>query len=301
MSETQEPTTPPEVVEQSAVAVDPVLARESQAFETYVNANNVPVPSNFKSVGDWFSALKSAQGEYTKARQEISELKKQMTQPAAVETKAQEQPKEQPVPQIPEELRIPNKPAETAPLAEQAARNILTQEEWTKYSTEFTVNGTLSDESRSAIKSRLNVPDFVIDDFMQGQKARLQQAYSEAANRVGGKETLARVFDWASKNLTAQEQATVNASLATPSWEVTLLGLKSKYESAQAGKITANEPPKTNAVKVGQSTTQVASTLPYGSKAEFYSERSDPRFKSDPKFRQAVEYRMSRTNFNQLR
>jgi hypothetical protein len=300
MSETQEPTTPPQV-EQSAVASDPVIAREAQAFETYVNANNVPVPDNFKSVGDWFSALKSAQGEYTKARQEISQLKKQMTQAEPVVTKAQEQPAEPPVPKIPEELRIPDKPKEPEPSAQQAAQKILTQEEWTKYSTEFTVNGNLSEESRLAIRDKLNVPDFVIDDFMQGQKARLQNAYSEAAQRVGGKDTLARVFDWASKNLTQQEQTNVNAALASPSWEVTLLGLKTKYENAQAGKVTANEPAKTATTKVGVGSASTVNNLPYGSKAEFYTERSDPRFKTDPKFRQAVELRMSRTNFNNLR
>lgn len=293
--QTQEPTTPSEVVEQSSVSTDPVVAREAQAFETYVNANNVPVPGNFKSVGDWFSALKSAQGEYTKARQEISELKKQL--PVA-EPKAQEQPKVEPPPTIPEELRIPEAKVEPPP---QAAEKILSQEEWAKYSTEFAVNGNLSQESRTAIREKLNVPDFVIDDFMQGQKARLQQAYSEAANRVGGKDTLARVFDWASKNLSKQEQATVNASLATPSWEVTLLGLKAKYDTAQASRVTAQEPAKTGGTKVGVNSAAVANNLPYGSKAEFYSERSDPRFKSDPKFRQAVELRMSNTNFNQLR
>lgn len=300
MSETQEPTTPP-VVEQSAVTTDPVIAREAQAFETYVNANNVPVPDNFKSVGDWFNALKSAQGEYTKARQEIAQLKKQVPQAQPVETVAQEQPKETPVPKIPEELRIPDKPKEPEVPSSQSAQNVLTQEEWSKYSTEFAVNGSLSQDSRSAIKAKLNVPDFVIDDFMQGQKARLQNAYSEAANRVGGKDTLARVFDWASKNLTPQEQATVNAALATPSWEVTLLGLKTKYESSLANKVTANEPVKTSNVKVGSQNSNQLSSLPYGSKAEFYTERSDPRFKTDPKFRQSVELRMSKTNFNSLR
>jgi hypothetical protein len=300
MSDTQEPTTP-QAVEQSAVTTDPVIAREAQAFETYVNANSVPVPDNFKSVGDWFNALKSAQGEYTKARQEISQLKKQIPQAEPVREVAQEQPKEQPVPKIPEELRIPDKPKEPEVSAQQTAQKILTQEEWSKYSTEFTVNGNLSQDSRNAIKEKLNVPDFVIDDFMQGQKARLQSAYNEAANRVGGKDTLARVFDWASKNLSPQEQATVNASLATPSWEVTLLGLKTKYESSLANKVTANEPVKTPTTKVGVGAAVNTNNLPYSSKVEFYTERSDPRFKSDPKFRQAVELRMSRTNFNNLR
>jgi hypothetical protein len=296
METTNEPTTQPQV-EQSAVTTDPVIARETQAFETHVNANNIQIPSNFKSAGDWFNALKSAQSEYTKARQEISELKKQIP---AQETKAQEQPVEPAVPQIPEELRIPAATEQPAAV-QQAAQAVLTQEEWSKYATEFTVNGDLTPESRNAIKSKLNVPDFVIDDFMQGQKARLQQAYGEAANRVGGKDTLARIFDWASKNLSKQEQATINASLATPSWEVTLLGLKSKFDTAQSSKVTANEPAKTG-TKVGVGATSASvNNLPYGSKAEFYSERSNPKFNTDPKFRQAVELRMSKTNFNNIR
>lgn len=293
MSE-QAPTTPPSG-EQSAVApTDPQAARELQAFTTHVTANQVPIPDNFKSVGDWFNALKSAQGEYTKARQEIAQLKQQI--PAPPEPPAQEQPKVEPPPVIPEELRIPAKKEETAPQTPQVS---LTQEEWAKYSTEFTVNGSLSEDSRSAIKSKLNVPDFVIDDFMQGQKARLQNAYAEAASKVGGKDTLARVFDWASKNLSAQEQANVNASLASPSWEMTLLGLKAKYDTFQASKVTAQEPPKTAGTKVGVAASTV-NTLPYTSKAEFYAERNDPRFSQDPKFRQAVETRMLQTNFNVL-
>jgi len=297
MSE-QAPTTPPGGEQSAAAPVDPQTARELHAFTTHVNANQIQVPDNFKSVGDWFNALKSAQGEYTKARQEIAQLKQQVSQPPqVVEPKAQEQPKVEPPPSIPEELRIPAKKEEVP--APQAVKKELTQEEWTKYATEFTVNGNLSEESRSSIRERLNVPDFVIDDFMQGQKARLQNAYAEAATKVGGKENLARVFDWASKNLSPTEQANVNAALATPSWEMTLLGLKAKYDSAQATKVTAQEPPKAGGTKVGVSASTI-NTLPYTSKAEFYAERNDPRFSKDPKFRQAVETRMLQTNFNGL-
>jgi hypothetical protein len=287
-------------VEQSAVASDPVVAREAKAFETHVTQNNIAVPENFNSVGDWFNALKSAQGAYTQARQEIAQLKKQIAPTPAVETATPEQPKAEPVPVIPEQLRIPDKPKEVVPDVSQAAQVQLTKEEWTKYSTEVAVTGSLSDESRAAIKDKLKVPDFVVDDFMQGQKARLQNAYSEAADRVGGKDTLARVFDWASKNIPMDEQLNINAALATPSWEVTLLGLKAKYDASQASKVTAKEPAKSTTDKVGVVGTQV-NNLPYTSKAEFYKERSDPRFASDPKYRAAVELRMSQTNFNILR
>ena len=303
MSE-NDPTTPaPQASEQSAASVDPQTAAETRAFETHVTANNIAVPSNFTSAGEWFKALKSAQGEYTKARQEIAELKKQIpvpAQPAA--PAAQEQPQADPVPVIPEELRVPAAPAAKEPAAPQTEQSApsLSQEEWAKYSTEFTVNGSLSEDSRSAIKAKLNVPDFVINDFMEGQKARLQTAYNEAATRVGGKDTLARVFDWASKNLSPAEQANVNAALASPTWEITLAGLKSKYDASQAARVTAKEPPKDTTQKVGVNASQV-NLLPFASKGEFYAARSDPRFGSDAKFRANVEARMAQTDFNKLR
>jgi hypothetical protein len=291
--ENTEPTTP-QAVEQSAVSTP--VDREAKAFETHVIQNQIQVPDNFKSVGDWFSALKSAQKEYTKARQEISDLKKQI--PAAT-PEAPEQPKEAPAPVIPEELRIPDKLPEQPPSPQQT--EILTKDEWNKYSTEVAVNGTLSNESREAIKTKTKLPDYVIDDFLAGQKARLQQAYGSAAEVVGGKDQLARVFDWASKNLSSEDQKSVNAALSSPSWEVALLGLNAKYQSAAAKKPTANEPVKApSSQKVG-ATTATPTLGAYASKAEFYKDRRDPRFAGDPRFRQAVETRMAKTDFNSLR
>ena len=290
--ENTEPTTP-QPVEQSAVSTP--VDREAKAFETHVTQNQIPVPDNFKSVGDWFNALKSAQKEYTKARQEISELKKQVPQATPV---AQEQPPEAPAPVIPEELRIPDRPVEK-PVSE-TQTEILTKDEWNKYSTEVAVNGTLSPESREAIKAKTKLPDYVIEDFLAGQKARLQQAYGSAAEVVGGKDQLARVFDWASKNLSVEDQKSVNAALSTPSWEVALLGLNAKYQASVSKKPTAQEPVKTPSTQKVGATTATPTLSAYTSKAEFYKDRRDPRFASDPRFRQAVETRMAKTNFNSL-
>lgn len=295
MSDLQ-PTTP--AGEQSAVQ-SPAVAREAAAFENHVTQNQVAIPENFKSVGDWFNALKSAQGEYTKARQEIATLRQQVVPVAAPVVPAQEQPVGESIPSIPEELRIPEAPKAPPVDETKTSKEQLTQEEWTKYSTEFAVSNSLSETTLAEIKAKTNLPDFVIQDFLQGQKARLQQAYAEAATRVGGKDTLAKVFDWASKNLSTAEQANVNASLASPSWEMTLLGLKAKYEQA-ASKLTSNEPAKTGAKAVAAVQAVTTNNMPYASKGEFLSERNDPRFAKDQKFRAAVENRMSRTNFNTL-
>lgn len=298
MSEQTEPMTQP-VAEQSAVSTP--VDREAIAFETHVTQNNVPIPDNFASAKDWFSALKSAQGEYTKARQEISQLKKQLETTKAPEPVAQEQPQDDPVPVIPEELRIPDKPKVDEAATRETQEIGLTQDEWTAYSTEFAVNGNLSQESIAAIKQKTKLPDYVINDYLEGQKARLSQAYDKAATTVGGKDQLARVFDWASKNLSETDQKAVNAALASPSWEVALLGLKAKYDAATPKKVTNNEPPKIGGQKVGSSSATALASGPYTSKAEFYQERNNPLFSTDQKYRALVERRMSQTNFNNLR
>ena len=296
MSEQTEPTTQPQS-EQSAVSTP--VDREAIAFETHVTQNQVPIPENFSSAKDWFHALKSAQGEYTKARQEISQLKKQLETTKPAEPVAQEQPQDDPVPVIPEELRIPQA-KEEEPAPQETPDVSLTQEDWTAYSTEFAVNGTLSPESLEALKKKTKLPDYVINDYLEGQRARLSLAYDKAATTIGGKDQLARVFDWASKNLSSSDQQAVNAALASPSWEVALLGLKAKYEASRP-KTTSNEPPKVGGTKVGSATATANGTGPYTSKSEFYAERGDPRFVSDSKFRAQVEKRMSRTDFNSLR
>ena len=173
-------------VEQSQVSTEtPQYQSELKAFDTYVQANQVAVPSNFKSSADWFKSLKNAQAEYTKARQELAQYKKQPAAPVVEET-TEEVALEQtePVPQIQEELRIPKAepPKEQPP---QTAQADLTQEEWKKYSVEVATTGELSQESRLAIKQKTKLPDFLIDEFMQGQKARLNAAYGEAAKVIG--------------------------------------------------------------------------------------------------------------------
>ena len=65
-------------VEKSLVSSpeDVQVARERVAFEAYVKNQGLEIPKNFKDSNSWFDSLKNAQKEYTKARQEISDLKK---------------------------------------------------------------------------------------------------------------------------------------------------------------------------------------------------------------------------------
>ena len=278
---------------------DAILSREKAAFDAYVRNQGMTVPDNFKDAGAWFESLKNAQKEYTKSRQEVADLKKKYEQnpstanPVKQET-APEVPQEK-VPELPEVLKIPENKEPEAPKVEAKP---VTEEDWKQWTVEFATKNDLSPETLSTIKQKTGLPDYVINEYMQGQKAKLEMAYTKASELVGGRDELNKMFVWASKNLTKAEQDSINNNLASPAWDVALYGLQAKYGKAtQTSK--PNEPKPTAKGQVPIASTQQGITQ-YTTKREFYAERNDMRFNTDPKFRQYVEQRMMRTDFTKL-
>lgn len=279
---------------------DIVTARERAAFETYVKSQGVAIPENFKDVGSWFDSLKNAQKAYTQSRQEIADLKKKYEKSG--DNPNFKAPTEDPKPAAKEEeviavdkLQIPKQPEKTE---EAPVEYAVTQDDWKAWTVEFATKGELSTETKEQIKQKTKLPDYVIDDYMTGQKAKLEVAYKKAADLIGGNDKLNKVFTWASKNLSQTEQDGINAALATPNWEIALLGLTTKYEKANGNTAKTNEPPATGK-KVPVSATQVPATA-YKTKREFQAERNNPRFMTDAKYRAAVEKRMLMTDFTKL-
>lgn len=285
------------MVEQSPEAQ--IDARERKAFDTYVKDQGIAIPENFKDASAWFDSLKNAQKAYTQSRQELADLKKQYQKEDGnpVYKEPPEVPPAKPEEVIPvDKLQIPKqpeKPAEPAPV-----EYAVTQEDWKTWTVEFATKGQLSDETMTMIRQKTKLPDFVIDDYMTGQKAKLEVAYKQAADTIGGQDKLNKVFTWASKNLSQAEQDSINSALATPNWEIALLGLTTKYEKATGNSPKVNEPTQSGR-KVPMSATQVPAT-PYANKREFQAERNNPRFNADPKYRAAVEKRMLMTDFSRL-
>ena len=278
---------------------DAILSREKAAFDAYVRNQGMSVPENFKDAGAWFESLKNAQKEYTKSRQEVADLKKKYEQnpstanPVKQET-APEVPQEK-VPELPEVLKIPENKEPEAPKVEAKP---VTEDDWKQWTVEFATKNDLSPETLSTIKQKTGLPDYVINEYMQGQKAKLEMAYTKASELVGGRDELNKLFVWASKNLTKVEQESINSNLASPAWDVALYGLQAKYQkSTQTSK--PNEPKPTAKGQVPIASTQQG-IVQYTTKREFYAERNDMRFNTDPKFRQYVEQRMMRTDFTKL-
>lgn len=231
------------------------------------------------------------------------ELEKRMHQPA--ETAApeaepvQETPAEPAAPEAPvDELRIPDAPE---PEAEpEAPKELVSQEDLSRYTSEIMRNGDVTPESRAALLER-GIPEALIDNMVEGQRAKMRDQYSRASDIVGSQDRLSKIFGWAANNLDEAQRAAVNAGLASTASEATLLGLASMYDRAQAdapAAAKASEPREAPRYAANPSGREVVGG--FTSKQEYYAATADPAKMADPKYRASVEQRMIKTDWSNL-
>lgn len=289
MSEENNVETPQQEQSQQPIVnpEDANLAREKAAFETYVKDQGMQVPDNFENTESWFNSLKEAQGQYTQARQEIADLKRQYAETGEIPERPVKQQETAPAVETPSsgELRIEKKEEPPAPSM---------NEQWATWQQELALNGDFSDATRGQIKTAMNVDDAVVDTFIAGQKALRKEAYDSAATVVGDQQTLDTVLAWAGESLNDQERNELNLMLSGPSYKTALLGLKARYEQDMANRPKNQEPSRIRSDNVADA--QEAPVIePFRSRQEMNVAMNDPRYRSDPAYRQETELRIIQT------
>ena len=294
-----------ETTQFSLTPADQQHENEKQAFVRHVQDQGEQIPENFEDAGSWFDSLKNAQSAYTQGRQEIADLKQQYNENGVENpnynpdsTQAPATPEAEETLDNVESLRI-TQPVEadteeTQPLMEPPVE--VSVGEWNDWGNIIDASGgDVPDSLRNAIKSRLNIDDKIIDDYMSQRQARTQQNVDNAANLVGGQQELNKLMSWSAENLSEDERVAVNGQLAGPGYKTAILGLKARYEtsdnvSAAKGREPGATLNRTASVNTYQSIT------PYSSNQEMFADQRNPRYKTDAKFRSAVEERILATN-----
>lgn len=280
-------------------------AHERAMFERYVAEQGQKIPENFTDAGAWFDSLKGAQAQYTKTQQEIADLKRQYemsgstnnpdyVEPTPEKPAAEtEQPPTEP---MLDELKIPDPVTEAAPETTDAPPTRVTEEDYNKWNVEVATTGVLSDESRAELKAKTGFTDTMIEDFMAAQKAKRQAAFNEAAAVVGSGEKLSKVLRWAANNFSGDQLADLQRGLAGSSSELTLRGLTSAYDAANA-----SAEPTRKVDTVTPATAQRVELPGYKSMQEYSMDKSNPRYARDDKFRTAVDMRAAKTDWRTIR
>lgn len=268
------------------------VEKERSAFSRHVQEQGTAIPPNFKTADDWFSSLVEARSQFTKARQEISSLKKQYNQgttnpnykePVVTDTVVKEvQPQD--LSGIPDELKI------QSAIVPPSLPSTVTQNDWVKWGAEMDKVGGLSEATKKEIKAKMGADDVVVNQMILGQQALRKESFNKAASVVGGGDNLKALFKWAHETLPADEVTSLNRALQSPAYSSVLLGLQAR-KSAVTPQPPVNKEPKVVLERVNNS--QVPSQVQvFDSMAAQNAALSDPRFRVDPSFRQAVERMM---------
>lgn len=146
---------------------------------------------------------------------------------------------------------------------------------------EFAERGELSEESLASVKKALpQLPEGVIETYLQGLRALQAQAVSEGYSVVGGQENYSAMVEWARGNLSEQEIAEYNTAMdrGPAAAKFAIQGLYARY-SAESG----SEPSLAHAGR------PASGDPPIRSRADLVSKIRDPRYAKDPAFRAQVE------------
>ena len=290
MSEENNVETPQQEQSQQPIVnpEDANLAREKAAFETYVKDQGMQVPENFQNTESWFNSLKEAQGQYTQARQEIADLKRQYAETGEIPDRPQQQQETAPAAETPSsgELRIQKKEEPPAPSM---------NEQWATWQQELALNGGFSDDTRGQIKAAMNVDDAVVDTFIAGQKALRKEAYDSAAGVVGDQQTLDSILSWAGESLNDQERDDLNNMLAGPSYKTALLGLQARYNQEQASRPKQQEPAPVQGRENAAMAQDADAIKPFSTTQEMNFYMNKPEYRTDPEYRAQIEARLVKT------
>lgn len=154
-----------------------------------------------------------------------------------------------------------------------------------EFSAELSKDGKLSDASYQKLAKR-GIPKEAADVYVAGLKAQAEQRQNTLAQRVGGKDALSTIFQWASQNLSKDEITTINTALKSGNnsqAELALDGLSARYTKANG-----SDPKLTN----GEGARGTSGVQPFESNDELVAAMRDPRYRTSEGYRATVEKRI---------
>lgn len=290
-----EGTPAPEATEAPAPVVPGTAEYDAQMI-----ARSGNVPAKFVDQATGQVNMDAFIQSYTALEQKMSQgvAPEAPAEPAAEASAEEVAPVEEGTPVVDElAVRDPEpEPVEEAP-AEGEAPSGVTAQEWTDWKMEIMRQGDLTPETKELVKQRLGLPEEVVNDYVDAQRAQMRAGFSKAADVVGGQESLSKIFGWASNNLDAGAREVINAGLASPAWETTLRGLESQYNAAEAARPKAAE---MSHQAQAASPAGVETVKGFGSMAEFTQLRADPRYGKDARFTQMLNNRAAMTDWRSM-
>jgi hypothetical protein len=184
----------------------------------------------------------------------------------------------------------PETPVEATEATPEAATEALATKglDLQEFSTEFGTTGELSAKSYERLEAA-GYPQDIVNQYIEGQKARASQFESSIKNEIGGEARYAEVSQWAAATLTAGELDAYNKAVTSGSLDhakLAINGLANRYTNENG-----SDPKRT----IG-GTSKASSEETYKSTAQLTQAMRDPRYKTDAAYRASVQNKLANSN-----
>ena len=146
---------------------------------------------------------------------------------------------------------------------------------------EYDEKGEISKETRAKL-AEVGITDEVLDNYIEGQKAIVQQEYDKLSECIGGREVFDTVIKWAGENLDPDEIASINTVRDKNVLKIILKDLKSRMEEKEG--VT----PEYQKGEGAKPTKDI-----YRSQAEMFEDIMNPKYKKDEAYRQDVQKKIA--------
>lgn len=179
------------------------------------------------------------------------------------------------------------KPIEEAPDTQEEAEKVVEEAglNFDEFYKEYQDSGSLSEDTYKSLSEK-GISKEVVDSYIKGQEAIQQQVVSNLQNEVGGTDNYNSMIEWASQNLSQEEQQAFNQTLENEiSARFAIQGLYSRYQSANPRLIGGKS--------VGTSTANKG----FANKTEMMQAMASQKYKQDADYRAEVQRKLASSNF----
>ena len=177
--------------------------------------------------------------------------------------------------------------SEESEMSERASGELLSSDELQGYANEVLQDGNLSDETYQSLESR-GLPRQLVEAYVEGQKALMQQSRADMLSAVGGEEAYGALTTWAEQNLSESEIEAYDNAMHSGDQNTIMMNIQGLYARYQQ----AESRPNLIAGEVGNTSGSNA----FRSWAEVTKAMKDTRYRTDPAYRDDVTNRLSVSN-----
>lgn len=175
-------------------------------------------------------------------------------------------------------------PAEEA--TEEAGEAPQTQDDFVAAAVEeFSETGQLSEETYKALEAQ-GLPKTMVDTYIAGQQAIINQQQMEITNEIGGMQEYSKLSEWAAQTLSDEELEAYNQTVESGTVAQAKFAINALYSRYQQ----AGSP------KIFQGDTKGTGVPPFESRRQVVEAMSDKRYDKDPAYRAEVQRRLARSN-----